>query len=431
MICKNCNKEIPNDSEYCAFCESAIENIVAMSKTTPDAAALKKGYTYLELKQWKKANEIFEAAIVNDECKAEAYVGKMLAHYKVDSIDFLVAKGKKIKSNNDFNLALKYADSEYANYLKECAIKADKKNKKRAVVLSSVCACVAVVAVLSYFVFIPFGRNFYYKNLITDGKAQKAAKAYQSSKWFEYDKIAQKLFYENGLKLVEAKDYKNAEACFKITKGYEAEIGDFVYKSGVKLVELKDYKNAEACFEIINDYKGNSNYQNYAKAQNLLANGDLESYDYFTELGDFLDSKEILNTNKYFVMVNKLQGEWYSPGQTEAQYRRKMLETGNYYEANGRFYKKEDFESYQQFLECVNEAKYGIIDGVTCYVAILYPSDTIYIAGGENLKINQEGNINLKEHVIGNKTVREDLVIEIIDNTHIKIDNLRVYEKQS
>ena len=184
------------------------------------------------------------------------------------------------------------------------------------------------------------------------------------------------------------------------------------------MIKIKDYKNAEICFEIIKNYSDSKNYYNYSKAQNLLANNDLESYNYFTDLGDFLDSKEILNTNKYFVMVNKLQGEWYSPAKTQAQQKRELRESGKYYEANGRFYKKEYFESYQQFLEAVAEANGGTIDNVPRTITIIYDSSTIRIDGGIGLRINQDGNIT-----------HDDNIIEVIDDTHIKIGK-REYKKQ-
>ncbi len=272
MICKNCNREIPNDSEYCSFCGNIVQSVIS----TGISSDLSKGYTYLELKQWKDAEQFFRNAIIDGDNKGEAYIGKMLAKYKTDSIENLVSSGKKFSSDDDFKLAIKYADPEYAEHLKKCALSGAKKSKKRTIIVSSICAFVIVIALLSYFVLIPLNRISNYENLLADGKAQEAVKSYTSSKWFEYDQKAKDLFYESGLKLVETKDYKNAESCFEITNGYT----------------------------------DNEKYLNYCKAQNLLADDDLESYNYFTDLGDFLDSKEILNTNKYFVMVNKLQGEW-------------------------------------------------------------------------------------------------------------------------
>ena len=275
MICKSCNKEIPNNSEYCSFCGNVVQSVISAGISSD----LSKGYTYLELKQWKDAEQFFRNAIIDGDNKSEAYIGKMLAKYKTDSIENLAERAKKFSSDDDFKLALKYADGEYAEYLKKCALSVAKKLKKRTIIVLSICAFLVVIALLSYFVLIPLNRISNYEDLLADGKAQEAVKSYTGSKWFEYDQKAKDMFYESGLKFVEAKDYKNAESCFEITNGY-----------------------AE-----------NEKYLNYCKAQNLLADDDLESYNYFTDLGDFLDSKEILNTNKYFVMVDKLQGKWKYP----------------------------------------------------------------------------------------------------------------------
>lgn len=294
MICKNCNKEIPNNSEYCSFCGNVVQSVISAGISSD----LSKGYTYLELKQWKDAEQFFRNAIIDGDNKSEAYIGKMLAKYKTDSIENLVSSGKKFSCDDDFKLALKYAGQEYADYLKKSALSSAKKSKKITIIVSSICAFVMVVALLSYFVLIPLNRISNYENLLADGKAQEAVKSYTGSKWFEYDQKAKDLFYEKGLKLVEEKDYKNAESCLEITNGYA----------------------------------DNKKYLDYCKAQNLLADNDLESYNYFTDLGDFLDSKEILNTNKYFITISKLQGEWKYPETSLSVIDKHMINRG--YEIN-------------------------------------------------------------------------------------------------
>ena len=375
MICKNCNKEIPNNSEYCSFCGNVTQSVISAGISSD----LSKGYTYLELKQWKDAEQFFRNAIIDDENKAEAYIGKMLAKYKTDSIENLAENGKKFSSDDDFKLALKYADGEYAEYLKKCALNGADKSKKRTIIVSSICAFVIVVALLPYFVLVPLNRISNYENLLADGKVQEAIKSYQSSKWFEYDQKAKDLFYKNGLKLVEAKDYENAEICFEITDGYT----------------------------------DNEKFLNYCKAQNLLADDDLESYNYFTDLGDFLDSKEILNTNKYFLMVNKLQGEWYYPGETDEEYEEKLRMSGDYYEVDGHFYSKSLYSSYDEIVEHINKNGRGPLD---------------WLPGKLSAKTIKINGINELKKIDGYITYGS-VKIEVIDDTHIKIGE-REYEKQ-
>ena len=375
MICKNCNKEIPNNSEYCSFCGNVTQSVISAGISSD----LSKGYTYLELKQWKDAEQFFRNAIIDGENKAEAYIGKMLAKYKTDSIENLAESGKKFSSDDDFKLALKYADGEYAEYLKKCALNGANKSKKRTIIVSSICAFVIVVALLSYFVLIPLNRISNYENLLADGKVQEAVKSYQSSKWFEYDQKAKDLFYKNGLKLVETKDYENAEICFEITDGYT----------------------------------DNEKFLNYCKAQNLLADDDLESYNYFTDLGDFLDSKEILNTNKYFLMVNKLQGEWYYPGETDEEHEEKLRMSGDYYEVDGHFYSKSLYSSYDEIVEHINKKGRGPLD---------------WLPGKLSAKTIKINGINELKKIDGYITY-DSVKIEVIDDTHIKIGE-REYEKQ-
>lgn len=75
MICKNCNSETPNDSEYCSFCGNVVQNVILAGVSSD----LSKGYTYLELKQWNDAEQFFRNAIIDGDNIAEAYIGKMLA----------------------------------------------------------------------------------------------------------------------------------------------------------------------------------------------------------------------------------------------------------------------------------------------------------------------------------------------------------------
>lgn len=383
MICKNCNREIPNDREYCSFCGNVVESAILSNDTTD----LNKGYTYLELKQWDDAEQFFRDAIINGENKAEAYIGKMLSRYKSDSIEGLVASGRKFSSDDDFKLALKYADGEYADYLKESVLNAKSKTKKRTVIVSSVCACVIVIALLSYFVIIPLNRISDYKSLLSDGKAPKAVKSYQSSKWFEYDKKAKDLFYENGLKFVENKDYKNAEVCFEITNGYT----------------------------------DNEKYLNYCKAQLLMNDNDIAAYNYFVKCKGFLNVDEILNTHKRYEALNKLQGKWYYPGKTLEERDTEMLANGYIINSDETYYIKKSEITYLDKGYCYSPSaavKRENIDEETVTVTgIIWGSENEIFIGDNEIYY-----IDFKD--------KADSKIEIIDDTHIKIDH-KEYTKQS
>ena len=280
MICKQCNNNVPNDSEYCPFCGNTVEKVITETNSVSD---VDKGYTYLELKEWKKAKELFDFAIVNNDNKARAYIGRLLAKLKLSDLVSLSSVNKKLTKFDDFKMAVKYADDNYKQQLKKYYSLVEEKinlkkakSKKRAIISLISGVLIVVLLALTYFVFIPLGRFSYYQNLLSNGKVEKATESFSNSRFFEYEEKAKKLFYNNGVSLVENKDCKNAEFCFDTTK----------------------------------DFKDSKKYYTYCKAQNLLAKKDLESYNYFIECKDFLDSKDILETNEYFIMVNKLQGNW-------------------------------------------------------------------------------------------------------------------------
>ena len=389
MICKQCNNNVPNDSEYCPFCGNIVEKEITQANNISD---VEKGYTYLELKEWKKAKEIFDFAIVNNDNKAKAYIGRLLAQLKLADLESLSAINKKLTKFDDFKMAVKYADDNYKQQLKkyyslveEKIYQKKAKSKKRIVICSISGVSIVVLLALTYFVFIPLGRFSYYQNLLSNGKIEKATKSYSDSKWLEFDEKAKELFYNNGVSLVENKDYKNAEFCFDITK----------------------------------DFKDSNNYYTYCKAQNLLAKNDLESYTYFVKCKDFLDSKHILETNKYFIMVNKLQGEWYYPGQSEEEYIKELRNSGNYYEIDGLFYDKSNYASYEELMVAI-ERKGKMVSGLV--LSGPATPETIVISGVDNLRI-------IKNKGIGYKKFDDYVEIKFVDNTHFKLWN-REYRKK-
>lgn len=117
MVCDNCKNIVPDDSEYCPFCGSSVKLIENEKIITSD---LQRGYSFLELKCWKKATEIFETAIVNNDNKAIAYLGRLLAKLKLSDIDDLAFCNKDLSKYDDFKMAVKYADTDLKQQLKAC-----------------------------------------------------------------------------------------------------------------------------------------------------------------------------------------------------------------------------------------------------------------------------------------------------------------------
>lgn len=222
MICKQCNNTVPGDSEYCPFCGNAVQKVTDESNFISE---VDKGYTYLELKEWEKAKAIFDFAIVNNDNKAKAYVGRLLAKLKLMDLESIFNINKKLTQFDDFKMAVKYADESYKKQLENCCLLVEErmnqkkaKTKKRLIISSILGASLVALLASVYFVFIPYGRYHSYQKFLSKGEVKKAVKAYTDSKWFEYDSKVEKLFYNNSIAFLESKDYKNAEICFEISK---------------------------------------------------------------------------------------------------------------------------------------------------------------------------------------------------------------------
>ena len=182
MICKQCNNNVPNDSEYCPFCGNIIEKEMTQANTISE---VEKGYTYLELKEWKKAKEIFDFAIVNNDNKARAYIGRLLAQLKLADLESLSDTSEKLTKFDDFKMAVKYADNNYKQQLKKCYFLVEERNnqkkvrtKKRLMISSISCMSLILLLSLTYFVFIPHGRYSYYEKLLSDGILKKQPKRF-------------------------------------------------------------------------------------------------------------------------------------------------------------------------------------------------------------------------------------------------------------
>lgn len=244
MICKNCNSEIPNDSEYCSFCGNVTESVISSN----NASGLKKGYTYLELKQWNDAEQFFRAAIINGENTAEAYIGKMLARYKTDSIESLAASGKKFSSDDDFKLAIKYADSEYAKklmqYDAECSKRAKNKTLAFSIFVSAVSICV-VIAILLVTVIIPKAK---YKDALNNAtdllEAKKYEAAYAIFEEIGNTKLIKESKYNRALELYNNGDYANSYFLFLESRGYSdanEKLNDISSKLNRQIISASDY----------------------------------------------------------------------------------------------------------------------------------------------------------------------------------------------
>lgn len=137
MNCSCCKKQIPDDSKFCQFCGSAVEETV--QKPQPPVAIhadsqentvipgsiqdnsvpnlIKRGFLFLEDGMWKKANLYFEKALdIDIEC-AEAYLGKLLAELRVKTKEDLAKIEKEFDQKANYQKALRFSEGEFREEL--------------------------------------------------------------------------------------------------------------------------------------------------------------------------------------------------------------------------------------------------------------------------------------------------------------------------
>ncbi len=137
MNCSCCKKQIPDDSKFCQFCGSAVEETV--QKPQPPVAIhadsqentvipgsiqdnsvpnlTKRGFLFLEDGMWKKANSYFEKALdIDIEC-AEAYLGKLLVELRAKTKEDLAKIEKEFDQKANYQKALRFSEGEFREEL--------------------------------------------------------------------------------------------------------------------------------------------------------------------------------------------------------------------------------------------------------------------------------------------------------------------------
>ncbi len=118
-----CNKELPVGSDFCQYCGNQIEKEITVQEEFEipknefadreenkkilknEYSKVDKGYKLLELKRWRKATELFESSIVSNQNVSKAYIGKLLAKFKLSDLESLASKSKNLNKYYDFKLA--------------------------------------------------------------------------------------------------------------------------------------------------------------------------------------------------------------------------------------------------------------------------------------------------------------------------------------
>ena len=281
MVCRGCNKNIPDDSVFCPYCHHKTE----------DAA----GRRYLDEGKWRAARAHFDFELSQRET-AEAHIGRMLADFKLQELEQVVTRPERLLKNKDFAAALALSGGayrekleKYASFAGEKQAERKRRRRKRLIAAAVTAAAAAVLSSAAFFAVIPGIRYLYYEKLISDGKCEKAVASYSGSDLFEFDGAVRKLFYDKGKELAG--------------------------KGG--------FEKAGPLFDALEDsYKDSRQYYYYCHAKVLWADEDLEAYDYFIACGDFLDAEEILSNEESFAALTSIQGNWKRTGKVKLNTRK-------------------------------------------------------------------------------------------------------------
>ena len=103
------------------------EQIVTGIASSPTGALTKRGYIYLEDKDFIKADEYFDKALDENPEDSKAYLGKFLVTMRISSVEEIDNYLIKIDTFKDFERAVRFADAQEKVLLEEVKEKSEKK----------------------------------------------------------------------------------------------------------------------------------------------------------------------------------------------------------------------------------------------------------------------------------------------------------------
>lgn len=95
-------------------------------------SGLKQGYDALQNEDFSKATEIFEGVLKKDKKNANAYVGKLLAEYKLKEVSHLEEVNEPFNQSENFKNAIIYGGKDIISALEHCVSAANKRKELEA-----------------------------------------------------------------------------------------------------------------------------------------------------------------------------------------------------------------------------------------------------------------------------------------------------------
>ncbi len=232
------------------------ETVVINTGSDDVAPLLERGYLFLEDKDFKRADEFFEAVLNKDPKNGNAYLGKLMVAFSVSKFDALSDLPSPLNGNNNYEKIMRFADDELKESVKRCNDVIIKRNE--------------------------------------DARIQDL---YENALEMMEHATTEEMFENAGYMFLEVKDYKDAkqksDECFE-----RAEIARVELEKQQELARQKAendrkdelYQKACVAFNI------NSNSCNKADIVALE-----ESIKIFEIIGDWRDSKEKIHLCEQFI----------------------------------------------------------------------------------------------------------------------------------
>lgn len=191
------------------------EEPIVINSSADANALLKRAFSFLEDKEWRKAEAYSESALDIEPERAEAYLVKLMVELQVSRPEKLADCEKSFENNVNYQKALRYADSEFSSQLKhyntEVICRPTYANATR--LLCSAKTTQDYMHVEELFRSIPDYKNSAEKAALCHEKAEKIKEADYNTLVAEMKETATEAQY----RLLHAKflhygDYKNAAA---------------------------------------------------------------------------------------------------------------------------------------------------------------------------------------------------------------------------
>jgi tetratricopeptide (TPR) repeat protein len=99
---------------------TVVKGAVVESTVVNIAPLLERAFIFLEDGEFDRADKYFEQVLNNDPKNTEAYLGKLMAEFKVKTREVFKNCKNPFDNSNNYKRLLKFADDELKSYLLDC-----------------------------------------------------------------------------------------------------------------------------------------------------------------------------------------------------------------------------------------------------------------------------------------------------------------------